>query len=209
MTSPQTLRSRITSFVESRGTSPSELPAVLATFVALKWSLWIGMVGVCWKFRPIRRLCAKLQSDRASTLREAAANIPVKASKLANEFVRDQRVQAYSEKVRQWRRRNRHWKIGSIFHQRMAEQKQFSVIRSAASSAASRVQGFAEAAADKVAEQRIWKFVSKSILRVQNPKDLAMAMGESLVLFKLTYIIHAPVLLWLSAKWTVARRLEG
>ncbi|EER01463.1 hypothetical protein Pmar_PMAR003827 [Perkinsus marinus ATCC 50983] len=52
-----------------------------------------------------------------------------------------------------------------------------------------------EKAAAKVGDNKAWGFISTRILHV-NSRTFAFAVGESLILFKLTFIFHAPLVLF-------------
>eukprot|EP00927_Polykrikos_kofoidii_P022838 TRINITY_DN2119_c0_g2_i1.p1 TRINITY_DN2119_c0_g2~~TRINITY_DN2119_c0_g2_i1.p1 ORF type:complete len:213 (+),score=21.53 TRINITY_DN2119_c0_g2_i1:56-694(+) len=199
---------RLKTFIkESFGLEPNDVPRVIGTFVASKYV----SAGVCmalgmrckpfrWYFSRRRAfpalhvVKASQSGSRSAFQKRVRATLDVARGRYtaAKDHVRDRWQLACQQKTQQ-----RHRLLAE--HQRRAFQRFEQQRRSQSRLYAWSSEWYwrlSEKLQDSVRKSRVWSTFSRVI--GAEPKGLALGLAEGLLLFKLTFPIQAPLLLWLS-----------
>ncbi|KAF4697025.1 hypothetical protein FOZ60_013376 [Perkinsus olseni] len=210
------IKDRLTVYLGKQGLVPEDIPKVIGCFVAGKYITWFTMIGICMRFQPLRRTWCYFYPEllaRSGVWRERQRGRLVEHRRRMFSWA-NERYEPLADRIKLQRSSNlgpRKWANGHHSHNgrnhqspggSAGEQQQHQDGRGHQRETPSFFKRYSvsmynlmEKAAARVGDNKAWGFVSTRILHV-NSRAFAFAVGESLVLFKLTFIFHAPLVLF-------------
>eukprot|EP00927_Polykrikos_kofoidii_P022837 TRINITY_DN2119_c0_g1_i1.p1 TRINITY_DN2119_c0_g1~~TRINITY_DN2119_c0_g1_i1.p1 ORF type:complete len:310 (+),score=36.99 TRINITY_DN2119_c0_g1_i1:111-932(+) len=212
---------------ESFGLEPNDVPRVVGTFVASKYVSAGVCVALGMRYKPfswffVRRRAfpalhvfkASQTSARSAFQKRVGAAFDVARGRYtaAKDHVRDARQRVKDAKDRwqlagQQKTQQRHRLLAE--HQRRAVQRFEQERRSQSWLYAWSSEWYwrlSEKLQNSVRKSRLWSMFSRVI--GADPRGLALGLAEGLLLYKLSFPIQAPLLLWLSVVFSRRQRQE-
>mmetsp|Transcript_14104 Transcript_14104/g.28951 ORF Transcript_14104/g.28951 Transcript_14104/m.28951 type:complete len:212 (-) Transcript_14104:2-637(-) len=176
--------SSLTEFLESRaGLQPSKIPSVLSVFVAVKWATSAVFVlgGIRW--RPLKRVFG----EGEKRLNKAIIKNRDNEGKLANNLRKFDRSR-------------------NAFR---GDQEQYHGIEQTSKAwvwMGENYRKYSKVIGDKVSGNALFRKVAK--VTNSDPTNLALGVAEGLICYKATFLIHAPLELYLIVKMFQRRKVE-
>jgi hypothetical protein len=215
----EAVKERATEYLKGKGLTGEDVGRVIGIFFFAKYITFISMIPLCHRLRPIRRLMKPLESQGRDYF--TARRNKFQKSRIASAIAA--RTKGYSDwlKLRQplmeerknlikCRVQTLQRQAQQFVAQKRAEQQERIKDRLKAKNAFAkeswsyRIFQWTERMADKVSKNDKWKTVAESF-KVP-PKDFAYAVGEGLVLYKLTSPLWMPAELFCIVKYLQWRR---
>mmetsp|Transcript_5627 Transcript_5627/g.10198 ORF Transcript_5627/g.10198 Transcript_5627/m.10198 type:complete len:228 (-) Transcript_5627:74-757(-) len=173
---------RVKKFLEHRaGLQPKEVPLVLTTFVGVKWSTSLLFILLGVRYRPLNRLFTSSRTRFTSTLKKNRSN------------------PSYSPYIKR-------------YDQRTAEFNRIHVSSHTQTltfyeSLGSKYRLISSKMSEAVASSPMFGSISRKFNL--EPAPLALGVAEGLLLYKVTFLIHAPLELYFIVKFFQRRKKEG
>lgn len=198
----EAVKTRVFDYLHSKGLTKEDIGKVVGIFFFAKYLTFLSMIPICYKFQPLRRLLKPpgrigvhmntVLASRASYrawMKKHGFDEKLRQAKLA----RAKTLSAVKEKLRAQRLL---W---------LSRQKKKSMDNP--TNWKSKIFAWTERIAEKAENNEKWKTIAHS-LKVP-PKLLAYAIGEGLVVYKLTSPIWMPIELMCIVKYLQARNAKN
>ncbi|KAF4651592.1 hypothetical protein FOL47_000293 [Perkinsus chesapeaki] len=209
------IKDRLTVYLGKQGLVPEDIPKVIGCFVAGKYITWFTMIGICMRYQPLRRTWHYFYPElvaRSGVWRERQRGRFVEHRTRMFSWA-NERYEPLASRINIQRGVNRgprKWANGHHSHygrnsqsagggstneQQNGGRAYHRETPSFFKRCSMSMYNLMEKAAARVGDNKAWGFISTRILHV-NSRAFAFAVGESLILFKLTFIFHAPLVLF-------------
>jgi hypothetical protein len=187
------------SYLASCGLEVSDIPKVTGVFVTAKYGTLVACLAVGARFQPLRRLFLArhrvlgLDSTRpwALRLRQARMGRVSHTLSVARSGVAQARERLRTERLRLMERRRPDTRLSPKDSWHAWASAKYWNLFDRLERAASR--------------SRVWTYFS-GILHI-NPKSLAMSVAEGFLLYKVTFLLLAPLELWLIVQYFKGRHV--
>lgn len=216
------VKERAIEYLKEKGLAAEDVGRVIGIFFFAKYITFLSMIPVCHKFQPIRRLMKPIIDRQPGREYFTARRNKFQQSRIASAIAA--RAKGYRDwlKLRQPVLDEKKLRLLNI--QRQAKQfvlqkrlEQEHKIRdrikarheaagSGGSSWGDKIYKWTEKMADKVSKNEKWKTVAESFS--VPPKDFAYAVGEGLVMYKITAPIWMTAELFIIVKYLQWRRRQ-
>jgi hypothetical protein len=180
------MASALDDFLKKRAhLSASEIPWVASTFLAVKYLTWCGFVAGGIRYKPLTRLFRT--ADFRSRAKDA---FDVSLKNNADN------MSMTSNTLRRFNSYNKDFKRGKAKELHKTDHTWFEY-------AGMKYSHYSKVFAEKMQKNKTFNNFS-SIVGI-HPKDLALGVAEGMLLYKATFLLHAPLELFLVVKWAQAR----
>jgi hypothetical protein len=203
----ETVKDKAFDYLKSKGLTKEDIGRVIGIFFFAKYITFASMIPLCYRYQPIRRFIkpvatreyfiARRNKLQHSRIAQYVRSSPVAATtaKSYQDWIKrnnlgKQRVVEMRKRMQNFmndRRAKLKTRLDEIAAARLAAPQQSTTWRS-------RLYAWTEKIAEKASKNERWKNVAKG-LKVP-PKQLAYAIGEGLVLYKVTSPIWMPIELY-------------
>ena len=198
-------------YLKSRGLASDDVGRVIGIFFFAKYITFFSMIPICYKLRPLRRMLRPISLEGKAYI--ASRRTRFQHSRVASAIAA--RTKGYGEWFRSTRARVRMQQLQKEAKQYVAKKKdeQREKLRERIEAQrkgidqngwSARIHNWTESVGNRFAANEKWQTVAKS-LKVP-PKEFALAVGEGLVVYKLTSPLWMPLELWGIVKYLQWRR---
>lgn len=210
------VKERAIEYLKEKGLATEDVGRVIGIFFFAKYITFLSMIPVCHKFQPIRRLMKPIIDTQPGREYFTARRNKFQQSRIASAIAA--RTKGYRDwlKLRQPVLDEKKLRLLNIQKQakqfvlqkRLEQEHKIREREEAAASGSSswgnRIYKWTEKMAEKVSKNEKWKTVAESFS--VPPKDFAYAVGEGLVMYKITAPIWMTAELFIIVKYLQWRR---
>jgi len=200
-TKRKSLHDRLERYLQSKGLEEKDVPKVLGWFVVVKYSTWLVFVCIGIRCQPLTKAFRRARVKGRARFIQELERIDHMESDYAKRFKQaDKRRKALKE----WRSNV----SDSMQKQRQTMSKRMLRHRDILTKkdepgwyrwVGDKYNHHSQNLADKLASYESWTWFAQALH--QNPQSLAIGAAEGVILYKMTFVITAPISLWIITKF--------
>lgn len=192
------IKHRASEYLKSKGLTEADIGKVIGIFFFAKYITFISMIPLCYRFHPLRRF---LKPDQVVQAREYFA---MRRNRFQQSRAGQQihtQAKSYRDWMKRYNKRTENFNVAAVkkrlslfMHARREqfEDRRRKIIANKPTEGwKARLYNFTERMANKAAANQRWQNIAEG-LKVP-PKQLTYAIGEGLVMYKITSPIWMPL----------------